>query len=627
MNAHSPTEQERPASPSLRSYFFNDFSETLFLGYVSGILISIASFLKVWHDHFIEWNIHLLWMPLVSSAVLLLALRLLTLPIALILPRKSYCFIASGFIGFFATFSVLASLHVLNLWAMGVLSLGISLQLSRRFHQQSPAMRRVFRYGSVLISLLIVITASGIVLLRDTQERQALGKHPPKKADSPNILFIVWDTVRADQVAAFQADGAPTPHLSELAKRGFLFERAIAPASWTLPSHTSMFTGKFPNELSTDWFAPIESETTMLAEILRDRGYHTAGFVANTRYCGRGVGMDQGFLHFEDYKIDFRTIAQTSFFYRLLATKWMPHSEKFKTRHEITEHYLKWHSERNSQRPFFAFLNYMDAHTPYLPDTIDGRPITASELARMQSYELRSPREISKADRELAQKCYRSEISSLDTSLGQLIEYLKDRNIYDNTIVIVVSDHGEHFGEHGLFYHGNSLYQPVVHVPLVISCPDSQAHGKRISHSVSLRNIAATILDCAGGLGETNIPGYSLIDLAEGQMEYIPNDTVYAYNSLEGIQNHESTILPFFLDSIGWEGRLDLWENEEYFLLEGPKDNTELYNIKTDPHEAHNLVKKNAEQERVKTMKRQLSQFLEKSSLNHNSDNSRSDTP
>src|SRR5262249_713646 len=142
------------------------------------------------------------------------------------------------------------------------------------------------------------------------ERREARRPRPP--ADSPNVLLIVMDTVRADHVSLYGYNRPTTPKLDQLAKWGVRFENVRATAPWTLPSHASMFTGRLPHELGVEWKAPLRAKFTTLAEYLGSHGYATAGFAANTLFCSYDTGLDRGFAHYEDYVLGPLDAARTA---------------------------------------------------------------------------------------------------------------------------------------------------------------------------------------------------------------------------------------------------------------------------------------------------------------------------
>ncbi len=187
-------------------------------------------------------------------------------------------------------------------------------------------------------------------------------------------MLIVLDTVRAASTSLHGYELPTTPALERLAREGVMFPRAIAPAPWTLPSHASMFTGRWPHTLSTGPWSPLDATYPTLAEYLRDRGYETAGFVANREYCGHEFGLSRGFVHYEDYR---STPGQAALYTSPghTAMQKLPLVQALQTydnlgrksAEQLTADFLRWQGRRAGDAPFFAFLNYWDAHDPYTP--------------------------------------------------------------------------------------------------------------------------------------------------------------------------------------------------------------------------------------------------------------------
>jgi arylsulfatase A-like enzyme len=327
--------------------------------------------------------------------------------------------------------------------------------------------------------------------------------------------------VRADHFSLHGYSRQTTPHLERWAESATVFERAMSTSPWTLPSHASMLTGHWAHELSATWETALGPEHRTLAEALGARGYLTGGFVANTYYCGHELGLARGFAHYEDYVASWRELAISASIVRLVVNS---HGFRRLTGYEdnlprrsaeaITEQFLHWQSTTGA-RPFFAFLNYFDAHETYLPpppfDTMfgpgppGGSPAVVQDLRRSLRFDWQQ-RPRGEIDAEI--NMYDGAIAYLDQQLDRLFRMLEARGVLDDTIVIVTSDHGEQFGEHELFLHGNSLYQPLLHVPLLIRYPSRMAAGVRVADRVSLRDLPATIEDLIGGT--SSFPGRSL---------------------------------------------------------------------------------------------------------------------
>jgi arylsulfatase A-like enzyme len=419
----------------------------------------------------------------------------------------------------------------LHRYAALALSIGLAIQLARFVGSHSGGFYLLVRRSLGWMMALVIGLAVALHAWQWRAERNALARILQGSPDVPNVLLIVLDTVRARSLSLYGHARPTTPQLERLASTGVRFERAITTAPWTTPAHASMFTGRFPHELSVDrsklsadGLAPLDGTYPTLAEVLTANGYVTAGFVANIEYCGYETGLDRGFVHYEDYRVSpeemilssslGRTIVNSLQLRRLIGYYDVPGR---KTAATLNRDFLRWLS-RVDERPFFAFLNYYDAHAPYLPPAPFGGQF---ERQAPRDYSLIVPSGVHQAKRHDMEAmsseeiqaeliAYESCIAYLDHHLGLLFDELEARRILDNTLVIVTSDHGEQFGEHRLFDHGNSLYMPLLHVPLLVSLPSQVPAAVEVADPVSLRDLPATIVDLVGLNKENAFPGESL---------------------------------------------------------------------------------------------------------------------
>jgi arylsulfatase A-like enzyme len=425
----------------------------------------------------------------------------------------------------------------LELWASLLLSGGLAVQSARLVGvRREPFLRFVRRTSLLLVGAIVAIlllTFGGRAWF-DYRTMAALPAPPP---DARNVLLIVWDTVRAQNLSLHGYGRRTSPNLEKLASRGVRFDQAFATAPWTLPSHASMFTGRWPHELTADWTSPLDGTHATLAEYLTTRGYDTAGFVANLDYCSRETGLSRGFVHYEDYPIalwDVFTryigigsrldlLTPASVINRLLKERWgdtydvIPRSkEHAKDGAAVDRSFLAWLSwQRTRNRPFFAFLNDNDAHSPYeVPDrSIPGfglRPISYVDRLTLKSWDTLDKTQISIGHVQMAVDVYDDSLYYLDRRLGILLDELTRRGVLDDTLVIVAADHGEHLGDHFLFFHGCSLYRQLMAVPLVIASPNGVPAGRVIGAPVSLRDIPATVVDLLGLADGDPFPGRPL---------------------------------------------------------------------------------------------------------------------
>ena len=500
----------------------------------------------------------ILWMAPLGYAGLFAAILGLCLLLGLVvlrLPIQRVFLFATGFLGVVGFLRTLSMLLV-HPFAIVLLAAGIGYQLSRTIPRwtRGRAVRRAAAVASALILLLAGVRA---------WQRADVIEGPPGAdiAERPNIILLVWDTVRELNVSLYGYSRPTTPFLERWAARGVVFDRALATSSWTLPSHASLFTGRFPHELSVDFEVPLDGTFPTLAEVLRDQGYRTAGFVANPYYTPEETGLARGFDEWQDYRLSLKEVLLGAG-----AVQWMVgwRSRTILRRHdlkrapEVTNEFLTW-VDRPNRRPFFAFLNYFDAHIPYYAPP--------GVLHRFAG-----------ADRQTEH--YDAAIAHLDAELERLLAALEARGLLDHSIVVLTSDHGEQFGGRGLYDHANSLYRQVVQVPLVLVAPGRAPEGLHVPVPVSLRNVPATLLDLAGIRGPL-LPGESHARFWRGTPIDSSQDSPVLSEltpSPRAPQNHRNA-----------RGELrSLMEGPYHYILNADGSD-ELFDLRTDPLEQRSL--------------------------------------
>ncbi len=407
-----------------------------------------------------------------------------------------------------------------------------------------------------------------------------------------NVLFIVLDTVRAQSLSLYGYPRNTSPNLMELARQGVRFDQARAPAAWTLPSHASMFTGRWPHELSTRPDRPLDATHRTLAEYLRDHGYATAGFVANTYFCSRWYGLGRGFMHYEDVALVPVEIFRSSVLGRYIFKKLGPANRNrpnayFDRKDAITinEEVISWLKSERGGRPFFAFLNYYDAHDPYLaPEPAAHRfgvqPSSKNDLANLRDWLRVSLKPVSPHMKELARDCYDNCIADLDLQLGKLFRTLDASGLLANTLVVITADHGEGFGEYGEFGHGQSLHRDVMNVPLVVVLPKTIPGGRVVTEAVSLRDLPATVVNLLGLTEQSPFPGRSLARHWASEAR----DARGAEEPILGETADEQSAIPIGAKT----ARSLLADGKLYIRTKAGRE--ELYNIVADPAESINLA-------------------------------------
>lgn len=346
-------------------------------------------------------------------------------------------------------------------------------------------------------------------------EQSETGQLVSLPAKAPNVLVLLVDTLGADHLSTYGYTRPTSPNLTKIAQQAVLFENAVAPSSWTLPSHASILTGLYPHAHHTAAYsANLGSEYPTLPEKLRSLGYRTAAFSANTGTFSRQRGFGRGFIHFED---DFHnwgsTLANT--FYGAKIANWLVKLRLTRDlpgrvdAPDVRKRAFEWID--SDAKPFFVFLNLYDLHDPYLPP--------ASYVQRYTN--VKNPggwftphwewfQNLTPEQRLAARDAYDGAVNYVDDQIAQLMQQLEQRGLSKNTLVVITSDHGEGFYEHGLMNHGNSLYREVTHVPLLLWAPGAIPAGKRVADPVSLTAIPATVLQFLGQPDSAHFPQAAL---------------------------------------------------------------------------------------------------------------------
>jgi arylsulfatase A-like enzyme len=316
-----------------------------------------------------------------------------------------------------------------------------------------------------------------------------------EKTAHPNVLLVVLDTTRRDRLSTYGHSTETSPALDRVAAEGLVYDQCISAGSWTLPSHASIFTGMYPRDHGTtveNW--NLDARFTTLAELLSDDGYATAGFCCNP-WIADDTGLLQGF--------------------DVVREIWRGRKDDRRDEHgaaRTTEEVLAWLDARgDSEQPFFAFVNYLEPHTPYRPpqpfrdrflppgaDPVAVQEVMSWKTPREFGYMLGVPgMEISKEQFAILDGLYDAEVAYQDMRFGELIDGLVARGLLDETLLVVVADHGEQLGEHGMLDHKMSLYEENVHVPLVLRYPPAVPVG-RVGVRVQSHDIFMTVLELAG---------------------------------------------------------------------------------------------------------------------------------
>ena len=336
-----------------------------------------------------------------------------------------------------------------------------------------------------------------------------------QKSNRPNVLFLSIDSLRADHVGSYGYERDTTPVIDALAENGLLFERTYSTTSWTLPAHTAMLTG-LPDSahgvVSVDDRLPDGLVT--LAEIFQNAGYKTAGFYSGP-FLSREFGFAQGFEQYIDctsYGLDSDDKKATRAHQQSHVDITNPNIF-WKVSHELT---------RNDERPFFYFIHFWDVHYDLIPPPPFDRMFFPEYKGSFKGHNFRHNPDfkvgMNRADFRHVIALYDGEIRFTDTTISMILDRMRAMGALENTLVVVTSDHGEEFLEHGNKGHRRTLYEEVTRVPLVFHMPGT-LKPKRIKAPVSIVDIAPTILDIVGLANESEAMGRSLLPLAKGDQD------------------------------------------------------------------------------------------------------------
>jgi arylsulfatase A-like enzyme len=459
-----------------------------------------------------------------------------------------------------------------------VLAAGVG-SAALKFFTTDQRLRVLYRTGMVLLGIqLAVAVAIAFVFARDA--RHGYSRLATAEAGAPNVLVILLDTVRGNGMSLYGYPRATTPEIDRFAAGGMVFDAAISTAPWTLPAHASLFTGRYAGELGTGFTSRLDGRFPTLAERFMGAGYETVGFTGNLHYTAWESGLSRGFLRWFDFTRSFEQvlrsgwIGESAVVLELLSatkrwqirealrpSKFMVHPKPGgdeRNADELTDTFLQWNAKRDPGRPFFAFINYFDAHDDYRPP----------EELRTRFAEDPKPRDL-----------YDAELFRVDRSIGRLLAALEREGVLPRTVVAITADHGEHFGEHGHDGHGNTLYMENIKVPLVFRF-DGRVPGGRSVHPVSIRDLGATLLDLAGV--DAPFPGQSLVARWAGVPDSLAGSAA--------ISELSTDTMPTSADLSLRSQQVSLVDRGHHLILRNRRNKAELYTNPSDGDSLPDLI-------------------------------------
>lgn len=490
--------------------------------------------------------------------------------------------------------------------AIIILAVGISIQvfvlITKHEGVVSSKLEKTIPW-LVGIALLLLIAIQGGGWLN---EKIKTAKLPEARPDTPNVIVIVVDTLRADHLSSYGYERNTSLFIDSLADEGVRFENAISPSSWTQPSHASMLTGRYTYEHQAET-QPLDTTYPTIGEVMQANGYRTGGFSANTLFFTRRQGHGRGFLHFED---NYQSVSDAffnsstyGFLFDFYGLRKVLNYEGVPTRvlaSDINNAVLDWVGK--DDKPFFVFMNYFDVHDPYTPP----EPYRSKYASvpnpggLINGFMERFSPSLTPEQIQSEIDAYDGSIAYVDDQIKEFFSQLEQRGLTENTIVIVTSDHGELLGEHGLLQHSASLYLDEIHVPLIIWASNDIPTGKTIDTPVTLTSLPSTILSLTASKDDP-FPGPSLAVLMSS--DEVPADWPDPISELAQMVGAAEK-------NPSSHGAMKSVIDTEMQYIVHEQFGEELYNWQSDPQETDNLINEPSSQAMVAVFRGYLENLI-----------------
>jgi arylsulfatase A-like enzyme/uncharacterized membrane protein YhdT len=442
------------------------------------------------------------------------------------------------------------------------------------------------RMGMVVVLALFVM--AGFFIQPASPMDQPFNPGSLEKTSPRYIILITIDSLRLDALSCYNTNHTMTPNIDALAKQSVVFESAVTSSPWTLPAIASLMTGMPPGvHQANRYHQRTSARLPSLAQLLKKNGYYTAAVGVNPNLT-KHTGISNGFIYYDFYP-KFSTGRSFGSKIRKHLSRYIPDEKLTNVYHETLELDFtsmistdrlttlsgRWMTE-NNKKPFFFWVHYFDPHVPYAPPR---QFVKDKKPEAYIGYNFDRPDDLlthafapDEKERQWIKELYDGEVRYVDHSLGRLFATLKEAGIYDESLIVLTSDHGEEFWDHGAYYHGHSLYKELVAVPLLFKLPNNvRSYRVDAGAVVSLRQVMPTILDyCKIQRDKRPIYPPSLLPLLTGKPEDYRSQPVYASAMRYGPEKQ----------AVYW----DKWK-----LVDTPmQKRRELYDMTADPLEKIN---------------------------------------
>lgn len=448
-----------------------------------------------------------------------------------------------------------------------------------------------------------------------------------------HVIIYVLDALRADHLGCYGYSRPTSPHIDALARDGIVFENCFTATTWTRPVAASLLSGVYPGVHRTRTRTEMFSAAIpRLPELLAQGGFRSAAFVTMGN-IGRDIGFGRGFDEYHDLFRDPAILGQRRRLDAVAAAMLHARDEEMALprAEDINPPLFRW-LEAQGAASTFSFIWSIEPHVPYDPPP-GYRRFAPPERIRPNEGEQDDIRAAGAADRQRLMALYDDEIAYNDACLGQITDYLKAHNLFDDTLFVVLGDHGEAFYEHEVYAHGHAPFDEVIHVPLIIKLPGQAQAGARVAALTELIDVLPTVLAGAGLDLATLSPdhpcqGHNLLSLAAGQLEAVRD---YVFSDTQALEVHnrylsirdmrwkyiQMQLPPRDRGTLLTTARHVIERRLVWKILRSPRHflrnyfrpaNAYLFDLSRDPQEQHNLIE--AQPTQADALRQQLAEWV-----------------